>query len=149
VRAGAADAQPLGVMVTVSRPGWRPPRRFLVPFVVVHSLVSIWLVVVAFGQGMTRFETGAEPTFVERTVDFLSGLLPSPLFTLVVKSKVLGAAFPGLLGWAPLLANSVLWAFLAWWLIAIGRRLTSRDSPLQGRHPSDPEDPSHHFRHDA
>ena len=128
-------------MVTVIRPAWRPPWKFLVPFVAVHSLVSVWLSVVAFGQGMARLDTGAEPTFVERAVDFLSDLVLSPLFTLATKSTVIGAALPGLLGYVPVLANSVLWAFLAWWLIALGRRLQ--------RHPAAPQNPPHHFRHDA
>ena len=116
-------------MATVSWPAWRPPWRFLVPFVVVHSIVSVLVFSVAFTQGMARFDTGGEPRVVERAADFVSEILLSPLFTLVTKSRVLQAAFPGVLGWAPLLANSVLWAFLAWWLIALGRRLGVRDSP--------------------
>ena len=116
-------------MTTASGPAWRPPWRFLIPFVVVHSVVSVWVFLVAFTRGMARLDTGGEATFVERAADFLSQILLSPLFMLVTKSKVLGAAFPGVLGWAPLLANSILWAFLAWWLIALARRLTVRDSP--------------------
>ena len=114
-------------MVTVSRPAWRPPWRFLVPFALVHSLVTIWLFATAFSQGMNRFDTGGQPTFVENAVDFLWKVLASPLFILVLKSRVIANALPGRLGWLPLLANSVLWAFLAWWLVTLGRRLTVRD----------------------
>jgi len=113
-------------MITVSRSAWRPPWGFFVPFVVVHFLVSVWLSALAFGQGMTRFDTGAEPTFVERAVDLLSGIM-NPLLPLAVRSG-LGALFPGLLGHLPGLASSILWAFVAWWLVAFGRRLKVRNS---------------------
>ena len=125
-------------MVTGSRSAWRPPWRFFVPFVVVHFLVSVRLSAVAFGQAMTRFETGAEPTFVERAVDLLSKVL-NPLLPLVAKSKVLGAVLPGILGHLPGLASSVLWAFVAWWLVALGRRLKVRNS-VERHHPSSPQD---------
>lgn len=115
-------------MVTVTRPAWRPPWKFLVAFVVVHSLASVWFFGMAFGQSMARFDTGGKPTFGERAIDVLSDVLLSPLFTLATRSRALGAALPGLLGYVPLLANSVLWAFLAWWLLALGRRLTARNS---------------------
>ena len=112
-----------------SSPAWRPPWRSLIPFVIVHSIVSVSVLLVAFTQGMARFDTGSEPSLVERAADFLSEILLSPLFMLVTNSRVLRAAFPGVLGWAPVLANSILWSFVAWWLIALGRRLTVRDSP--------------------
>lgn len=125
-------------MVTFSRSAWRPPWRFFVPFVVVHSLVSVRLFAVAFGQAMTRFETGAEPTFVERAVDLLSKIL-NPLLPLAAKSKVLGAVLPGVLGHVPGLASGVLWAFVAWWLVVLGRRLKVRDS-VEQHYPSSPQD---------
>jgi len=109
-------------MVTVSRSAWRPPWKFLVPFVVVHFLVSVRLYALAFGQAMNRLDTGAEPAFVERAVDLLSKVL-NPLLPLAVKSKVLVTVLPGILGHLPGLASSVLWALVAWWLVAIGRRL--------------------------
>jgi hypothetical protein len=127
-----------GVMVTVSRSAWRPPWRFLVPFVVVHFLVSVRLSAAAFGQAMTRFETGAQPTFVELAVDLLSKVL-NPLLPLAVKSKVLGAVLPGILGHLPGLASSVLWAFVVWWLVALGRRLKVRNS-AERHHPFTPQD---------
>jgi hypothetical protein len=124
-------------MITVSRSAWRPPWGFFVPFVVVHFLVSVRLSSMAFVQGMTRFETGAEPTFVERAVDLLSKIL-NPLLPLAVKSKV-GALLPGILGHLPGLASSVLWAFVVWWLVALGRRLKVRNS-AQRNHLSSPQD---------
>ena len=125
-------------MATVSRSVWRPPWRFFVPFVVVHFLVSVRLFAVAFGQAMTRFETGAEPTSVERAVDLLSMVL-NPLLPLAVRSKVFGTVLSGLLGHLPGLASSVLWAFVAWWLVALGRRLKVRNS-VERHHPSPPQD---------
>ena len=121
-------------MVTVNRSAWRPPWRFLVVFVVVHSLVSIWLFATAFGQAMTRFDTGAEPTLVERAVVLLSKVL-NPLLPLAARSRVLADVFPGILGHVPGLVSGVLWAFVVWWLVALARRLKARE-PDQNRKPS-------------
>jgi hypothetical protein len=125
-------------MVTVSRSSWRPPWWFFVPFVVVHFLVSVRLFGVAFVQGMTRFETGAETTPVEGAVALLSTVL-NPLLPLAVRSKVLVPVLPGILGHLPGLASSVLWAFIAWWLVAFRRRLEVRNS-AERHHASSPQD---------
>ena len=109
-------------MVTVSRPAWLPPWSFFVPFVVVHSLVSIPLYGIAFSQAMTRFETGAEPTSVERAIDVLSKVL-NPLLPLAARSRILGPMLPGVLGHVPGLVSGALWAFVTWWLVALGRKI--------------------------
>src|SRR5262245_16636601 len=120
-------------MANISRPVWRPPRKFLLPYVAVHASLSVWLAAIAFTQGMDRFESGLPATFGEKTIELVSGILLSPVFKLATKSRLLRDLFPGLLGYLPMLANSVLWAFLTWWLLAI---LACHYTQFRNSHPS-------------
>jgi hypothetical protein len=121
----------LGVMASTDRHAWHPPRRFLLPFVIAHSCLSVGLSLLAFINGMDRFDSGLPPTFLEKVVETLSDVLRSPLFKLAMKSRLLGELFSGLLGYIPFVANSVLWAFLVWWLLAfLARSFAARPRPL-------------------
>jgi hypothetical protein len=71
---------------------------------------------------MDRFDSGLPPTSADKAVEALSDFLLSPLFKLATRSTLVGKLFSGLLGYLPLLANSVLWAFLTWWLLVLGAR---------------------------
>jgi hypothetical protein len=99
--------------------GWLPPRLFFVVFVLVHSAVSVWLSLLTFSAGMARFESGASPTVKERLIEHASTVLLSPIFTLALRSHIATTLLPGLLGYLPVLANSALWAVVAWWLIRL------------------------------
>ena len=107
---------------------WWPPLLFLVSFVFVHAATSIWLFMMDFSRGMSRFDSGLAPSWVDSLLARLSNVFLSPLFVLLARSKVGSAAFPGILGLLPVLANSVLWALGAWWLLQLGRRLAARRS---------------------
>src|SRR6185295_18477404 len=131
----ALDRRPLA-MANISRPAWRPPWKFLLPFVAVHASLSVGLFAIAFSQGMDRFDSGLPATFGEKTIELVSGILLSPIFKLSIHSRLLIALLPGRLGYLPMLANSVLWAFLTWWLLAILARRYSASS-----HPPRPENP--------
>ena len=99
--------------------GLLPPRLFFVVFVLVHSAVSVWLALITFSAGMARFESGASPTVKERLIEHASTVLLSPIFTLAMRSHITATLLPGLLGYLPVLANSALWAVVAWWLIRL------------------------------
>ena len=71
---------------------------------------------------MDRFDTGGPATALERFACAMAAVLASPIATLVLHSKFASTLFPGLLGYLPVLANSLLWAVAAWWLLAFGRR---------------------------
>jgi hypothetical protein len=92
---------------------------------------------------MDRFDSGLPATFGEKTIELVSGILLSPVFKLATESRLLRDLFPGLLGYLPMLANSVLWAFLTWWLLAILARHYSAS------HPPRPKNPVQQPRHDA
>jgi hypothetical protein len=99
--------------------GLLPPRLFFVVFVLVHSAVSVWLLFITFTAGMARFYSGASPTVKERLLEHASTVLLSPIFTLVTRSHITATLLSGLLGYLPILANSALWAVVAWWLIRL------------------------------
>jgi len=118
-------------MASTDRHAWYPPWRFFLPFVIAHSCLSVGLSLAAFTDGMDRFDSGLPPTFLEKVVETLSDVFLSPLFKLSIKSRLLGELFPGRLGYLLFVANSVLWAFLVWWLLAfLARSFAARPRPL-------------------
>jgi hypothetical protein len=82
---------------------------------------------------MDRFDSGLPPTSADKAVEALSDFLLSPVFKLMTRSILFGELFSGLLGYLPLLANSVLWAFLAWWLLVSVRHLVARQPSAWNR----------------
>lgn len=118
-------------MASTDRHAWHPPWRFFLPFVIAHSCLSVGLSLAAFTNGMDRFDSGLPPTFLEKVVETLSDVFLSPLFKLAIKSRLLGELFSGRLGYLLFVANSVLWAFLVWWLLAfLARSSAARPRPL-------------------
>ena len=115
-------------MANTSRPPWRPPWKFLLPFTAVHAVLSFSLTFLAFKWTMDRFDSGLPPTFADKAVEVVSQFLISPIFKLISRSTLSRELFSGLLGYLPLLANSVLWAFLTWWLV-LGARHFVRPQP--------------------
>ena len=91
-------------------------RKFLLIFTVVHALASVFTFVGLFTLGMGRFDTGAEAGVAETALSYASQALLFPLVTLIFGLDGAGSVLPGLLGWLPILFNSLLWAFVAWWL---------------------------------
>jgi hypothetical protein len=107
---------------------WWPHRLFFVSFVVAHAATSIGLFMLDFSRGMSRFDSGLPPSWVDSLLSRLSNVFLSPLFLLVARSWIGNTVFSGILGYLPLLANSVLWALGAWWLLQLARRLAARRS---------------------
>src|SRR5262245_20456235 len=82
---------------------------FLLAFAI-HFGLSVLTFVLSFGSTMARFDTGAEPSGSDR---FVSGLSAVFAFLVVRLLSGIDSAFlPGVLGWLPFIANSVLWAIV-------------------------------------
>ena len=90
--------------------------------------MSTWLFMLDFSRAMGRLDSGLPPSWSDSLVARLSNVFLSPLFVLMARSNVGGVVFSGILGYLPLLANSVLWALGAWWLLQLARRLGARRS---------------------
>ena len=88
----------------------------------IHALASMFTFVESFALGMARFDTGAEAGTEETVLLQASQVLLFPLVTLIFRFEGAGSFFPGLLGLLPVIANSLLWSFVAWWLYSAIRR---------------------------
>ena len=97
-------------------------RKFLLIFTVIHALASMFTFVESFALGMARFDTGAEAGAAGTVLLYAGQALLFPLVTFIFGLEGAGSFFPGLLGWLPVLANSLFWAFVAWWLYSAIRR---------------------------
>ncbi len=74
---------------------------------VTHLVATVGLTLAVFGQTLDRFDTGLPATAAERAIDGFGAILRFPLVTAALAS---GLRFPGLIGWAPFVLNSLLWA---------------------------------------
>ena len=113
-----------------------PSRRFLLIFVPLHAAASWALFLSAFSVGMSRFDTGGPKSFLETALEASSNVLLNPVFVPVTSSARLRPFFPGLLGYVPLLLNSLVWAVLVWLLaIAVSRlKACQREGPSSQGH---------------
>jgi len=83
-----------------------------------HFVLSIILFLVTISLGMARFETAAAATTGQLILDSVAMIMLNPVFIPVAFTYP--HAFPGLLGYVPMLANSLVWALL---LLAAGTGL--------------------------
>ncbi len=107
-----------------------PSKRFLLAFASLHAVVTWLMFLVVFGRGMSRFDSGAPPTVADAALESASTILLSPLATLAMQWDFAPAFFPGLLGYVPVVANSLLWAVASWWLIVALRKWRAARPPL-------------------
>jgi hypothetical protein len=102
-------------------------RGVLVGLVVAtsHFVVSLFTVMIAFGAGMARFDTGAAPSLGERVVLVIRDVVLFPLAPLLV-SVLPGRWFPGLWGYIPFAANSLLWGATIATIVVLTPRVRRR-----------------------
>ena len=84
--------------------------RLFVVVLVVHATLTILAIPFAYALSMSRFDSGADATMLEHAAKAALAVLSFPI--LFVFGQVRGSEkwFPGLLGYLPLLVNSVVWA---------------------------------------
>jgi len=82
-----------------------------------HALLTWLLFLQAFRLGMSRFDAGAPTTLTERSISAAAEIMMWPLCAPLLRwqPKTLNHLFPGLLGYIPLLLNSLLWALVIVW----------------------------------
>ena len=115
-------------MATDRRSALLPSKSFLFAFTAAHAALTVFLFLVTFNRGMSRFDTGAPPTPADNVLESASTVLIFPLGTLAMRWDLAPVFFPGLLGYLPVVANSLVWALVAWWLVVAlrqGRLATS------------------------
>jgi hypothetical protein len=94
----------------------------------IHAALSMVVFLRDFSLGMRRFDTGADPTTLERVIHTTSQILFLPLFTPFVRhgGNMFHQVFGGILGYVPLLLNSLVWGTAIWitWELIQRRRRT-------------------------
>jgi len=94
---------------------------------VIHLLLSIGSVAVAFGSGMEAFDNpDYQPSMVERVADSLAGILMQPGMSLW--TPWMSKNMPNVAEWGLCLLNSLLWG-IALALLLHARTLTDGKKP--------------------
>lgn len=88
-----------------------------------HLVVTIGLLLFVFGAGMSRFDSGGQPGWLEAAGDRLLSVLGFPVLTL---AEGMGLRVPGLWGYVPFVANSALWAAAALVVLGVVKRVRTR-----------------------
>jgi hypothetical protein len=99
-----------------------------------HLALTVNLLLIVFGSGMARFDTGGRPGWFEAACGRLLTALAFPLLTLM-EGKV-GQSFPGPWGYLPFVANSAVWAAAGLGLIGVVQRVRTRDRHRYGKSPA-------------
>jgi hypothetical protein len=99
------------------------PKRFVILFTLVHGIASVAAFASSFTLEAQRFDSGASASRGEVLLTTISDILLFPIFTGFLRLP--SAQFFCVLGWLPVVANSVLWAFFVWLLFASVQRMRS------------------------
>lgn len=98
----------------------RKQIRTVAALTALHAVLSVGLMVFTFSAGMDRFETGAPASWFEKSARIASNILFLPLvYPLTHWAPAgIGKIFSGLLGYLPIILNSLLWGMSGAWLLA-------------------------------
>lgn len=94
----------------------RPALRIVAAAASVHFVTFATLFVISLGRGMSRFDSGAGPSTLDRIADGAAAVLSFPLLPLL---HALQVHIPGPTGWLLFVANSLLWGVAVWLLLRV------------------------------
>jgi hypothetical protein len=100
-------------------------KSIFIPIVtILHALLTAGTMLLLFSIGMRRFDTGDSQGVDEKVLEILFNILSLPIYYLIVNwtPKSAHSIFPGLLGYIPLILNSLLWSIGLWCLYALWKR---------------------------
>jgi len=112
-----AAPQTLGYATPVRR---RSARAVVIPVAALHFGAFVVLFFFTFSRGMSRFDSGAAPSALERAANLAFAVLFFPLLPL---SRVIRFHVPGPEAWLLFAANSLLWGLAFWLIVRSLRRL--------------------------
>lgn len=100
-------------------------------FTLLHAVISWGLFLVSFAAGMSRFDTSAAAGIGEKVLRLLSRLLLWPIFYPLVEwgPRPLPWYFSGVLGYTPIILNSLIWGVAIWWLCFRRRKVALASAP--------------------
>ena len=84
---------------------------------VLHFGLTVSLFLAEFSAGMNRFEAGTTSTAGDSLLHFVAITLMWPIFYPMVNwgGQFASKFFPGILGYVPMLLNSLIWGFMSLW----------------------------------
>ena len=93
--------------------------KILISLTLIHATISVILFLKSFTYGMNSFETGEFPSVSGKILELISTIFLCPLFYPLSKwgGKGTHNIFPGLLGYIPLIINSIIWAIIIYWIM--------------------------------
>lgn len=98
----------------------RPAAYFLAIFTVLHGLASTGTYLWSIKRAMEISDRGVTHTWLDSLLEATSNVLLSPLFALIFHLRF--DALQGVGAYLVVLANSILWALAAWWVVRRFRR---------------------------
>ena len=113
----AANPQTLGYATPARR---RSALAVVVPTAAIHFAAFVALFFFTFSRGMSRFDSGADPSALERVADVAFAVLSFPVLPLLRAGHF---HVPGRAGWLVFAANSLLWGLALWLVVRSLRRL--------------------------
>ena len=95
---------------------------------VIHFITAFGVSLYTFSAGMSRFDTNREATTIEMSARTISAVLLYPIFLPMVSlmGKTGAKLFPGVLGYIPMFANSLVWGVSISCLFGIAKRMKRR-----------------------
>lgn len=84
-------------------------------FTLLHFLATMACVVISFGFGMSRFDTGGAETLLERVTSVGADILMFPIYQIFQLFHLFGMRLEIL----PVVANSLFWAVCFYWVLRI------------------------------
>ena len=113
----AANPQALGYATPARR---RSALAVVVSTAAIHFAAFVASFLFTFTRGMSRFDSGADPSALERVADVAFTVLSFPVLPLVNAGLF---HVPGRAGWLVFAANSLLWGLALWLVVRSLRRL--------------------------
>ena len=95
---------------------------------VIHFITAFGLSMYTFSAGMSRFDTNREAATIEVLAKAISAVLLCPVFLPMASfmGKAGARLFPGMLGYIPMFANSLVWGVSFTYLLGIAKKLRRR-----------------------
>jgi hypothetical protein len=95
------------------------PILFIAVASILHGGITMLLLLLSFSHGMSRLETGVQPASWANVLQFIATFLAWPIvYPLSIwGGPVCDQLFRGLLGYIPLLLNSLTWGIAGWLIV--------------------------------
>jgi hypothetical protein len=85
-------------------------KKRILAFAILHLIITFGCVLFSFGAGMDRFDNPRDPTLIEKTIEYITLILMSPLYWLW--TPWMSKNVHNSIEWLLFLLNSGLWGLV-------------------------------------